>query len=58
MKIFTYIKLIWSALPQVIEILKSVEKLTPDKTKADDQIRQVIKLLETAKETANEKIKL
>jgi len=50
MKLWKYIKLIWAALPQVIAILKSVEQLTPDGTKADDQIKQVIKLLEDANE--------
>ena len=50
MKLWKYIKLIWAALPQVISILKSVEQLTPDGTKADDQIKEVIKLLEDANE--------
>jgi len=54
MKIFTYIKLIWAALPQVIAILKTIEQATPDGTKTDDQIKHVIKLLEDA----NAKIKI
>ena len=58
MKLWKYIKLIWAALPQVISILKSVEQLTPDGTKADDQIKEVIKLLEDVNSNTNEKVKL
>ena len=50
MKIFTYIKLIWSALPQVIAILKTIEQATPDGTKTDDQIKRVIQILEDVNE--------
>lgn len=58
MKILTYIRCVLLALPQLITILKTVEQLTPDGTTADDKIRQVIKLLESANETANKTLKL